>query len=197
MPRAAVVVVVVVLATAGSARAQPGLTAPVPAPAPAPTSQRSEAELGEGTALALSLGGTAAAWGLIVASANSQDDSTSEMLATVGVFGTFFAPSFGHWYAHSFGTRGMAIRALSTGGMVLGAMIELSECPLFEADEHCSSGAGPALIIAGFIGYLGGTLDDIITAPRKARAYNQRHRELAIVPVVHSNTGGISLVGRF
>jgi len=44
---------------------------------------------------------------------------------------------------------------------------------------------------------LGGTVDDIVTAPRKARRYNERHRELAVVPVVHRDAGGVALVGRF
>jgi hypothetical protein len=196
--RTAAVIVPVVLGLAGVAAAQPALTPPVPQPLPPPAAAHPEAELSEGTALMLSLGGTAAAYGLIVAGANANSDSAGEPLVTAGVIGTFFAPSFGHWYAHSFATRGMAIRGLATAGMVVGAMVALSECPLF-SEEPCDTSGADILIVASFIAYAAGTVDDIMTAPAKARAYNRRGREpsLAVMPVARRDSGGLALVGTF
>jgi len=185
------------LATAGSAAAQPALTAPISQPPP--VAPQPDGELSGGMALALSLGGTAAAYGLIVVGANAQDDATREPLTAAGVLGTFFAPSFGHWYAHSFATRGMKTRGVASAVILLGGLIALSECPLFESEPGCNSDAGDALLIAGLVGYLGGTLDDIVTAPGKARAYNERARgrNVALIPLAHRDAAGVAFAGSF
>lgn len=196
--KTAAVIVTVVLGFAGVARAQPALTPPQPQPLPPPAAMHPEDEVSETAALMLSLGGTAAAYGLIVAGAYADNDSTSEPLVTAGVLGTFFAPSFGHWYAHSFATRGMAIRGLASAGMLVGGLVALSECPLF-SEEPCDTSGADVLIVASFIAYAVGTVDDIVTAPGKARAYNRRNRSpgLAVMPIARRDSGGFALVGTF
>ena len=182
------VIVAIVLGFASVAAAQPALTPPPQPP---------EDEVSETAALVLSLGGTAAAYGMIVAGTIVDNDSATQPLVTAGVLGTFFAPSFGHWYARSFATRGMGIRAAASAGMLVGGLIALSQCPLF-SEEPCDTTGADLLIIASGIAYAVGTVDDIVSAPRAAREYNRRGRSsLAIVPVARHDSGGFALVGTF
>ncbi|HEU0037135.1 MAG TPA: hypothetical protein VFQ53_41280 [Kofleriaceae bacterium] len=188
--------VAVVLLSAKVASAQPGMTEPAPLPpAPAPVApQASEDQLSENTALALSIGGTVVPWVMFLAAANS--DSDGDTLATVGAIGTMFGPSLGHWYAHDILSRGLGLRALGVGAAFTGAMVALTECPLF-SEEECHESAAPAvLLIAGAGLYIAGTIDDIATAPGEARQYNRDH-SLALVPTVTGHSGGLTVVGSF
>jgi hypothetical protein len=153
----------------------------------------------ETTALALSLGGTIASYAVMVgAIAYGEDNEEGPMagLATVGAFGAMFAPSFGHWYAGQFGTRGLALRGVASG-LALTAMVwAFTECPLF--GDHCEDSGGPKLLALGALGlWIGGTIDDIATAPGRVRDHNRRVTGLSIVPMVRSDGGSVALAGRF
>jgi hypothetical protein len=201
--RSVVVTLSLVLVLAGTAAAQPGMTEPTPMPAqpmqPMQQPMPQGEQLSEGTALGLSLGGTIVSWVLVgVASGqNNQSSGSTETMGTIGAFGTMFAPSFGHWYAHSFATRGLGLRALGIGSALVGVMVALSECPLFSEGECHESGLAPVLLIAGAGLYIGGTIDDIATAPGKARRYNHRFENVSVVPVVRHDSGGFAVMGRF
>jgi hypothetical protein len=108
-----------------------------------------------------------------------------------------FAPSFGHWYARHIFTRGLGARWLGVGLVVSAAVVALEECPLFSTRECNQSGLVPILAIAGGGLYIGGTIDDIATAPAAARRYNQRAHDVAVVPVIRRDQGGVLVSARF
>jgi hypothetical protein len=192
MSKLAAIITLVILS--GTAAAQPSLTPPAQPLPPLPVQPAHEGELSENTALALSLGGTIGAYTLAAVSADKHGDN-AVTLQTVAAFGTFFAPSLGHWYAHSFLTRGLGVRAAGVGVAFAGALLAFSECPLF-ADTHCDPTGADALVVIGAGLYVAGTIDDIVTAPGKARAYNHR-TEISVVPLVRKDSGGVAIVGRF
>jgi hypothetical protein len=202
-----------VLAMAGTAAAQPGVTAPTTAPPdatspiaappgatspiaapPQPTQQPGE-ELSEGTAVWLSLGGTLASWTLIGVATNTDNQgSNTGRIAAIGAFGTLLAPSFGHWYARSFFTRGLALRLAGALSAFLGAAGAFAEC-----DDCSNSGTtlpvGLLLVGAGL--YIGGTIDDIVTAPGDVRRYNHQFENVTIAPMIRSDSRGLMITGRF
>jgi hypothetical protein len=190
-----IAVLIVLCITAGTAAAQPSLTAPSAPPPPFEVSRGDE--LSPGTALALSLGGTLASYGLIIASMDRYGDEY-EAMALVGGIGTFVAPSFGHWYEGTILTRGLGFRALGAGTFVTAAMVALSECPLFSEQECNESPAAPILAIAGAAMWVGGTVDDIIQAPRRARRHNARLRGVTLAPMAtRGGGGGLVVAGSF
>jgi hypothetical protein len=190
-----IAVLIVLVVAGGTAAAQPSLTAPSPRPAPV---ERGD-ELSEGTALALSLGGTLASYGLLVGAAHTEGGEGYEAMATVGSLGTFFAPSFGHWYAGAIGTRGMAMRAGGAATAMVAIVWAFEQCPLFAGEDECNETPGPALLaIVGAGLWVGGTIDDIVQAPRRVRRHNARLRELTIAPLAtRDGGGGLVLAGRF
>ncbi len=181
-------------AVSTTASAQPGMTDPEPIPAPA-----SHEELSENTALALSVGGTIASWTMVLAASGmEQQGDGANAIGIIGGFGVWFAPSFGHWYAHSYATRGLGLRGLGGAAALAGLVVAFSECPLFSTEEEChESKVAPVLVIAGIGLFVGGTIDDIATAPRAARRYNHRFDNVSIVPVVKHDSGGVAVMGRF
>lgn len=191
--RSALIAAWLVLAMAGTAAAQPGMTVPSSLPPPLPPPQGEE--LSESTAVWLSLGGTAASWTL-VAVASKMDQgagSNAGRIGTIGALGTLFAPSFGHWYARSFLTRGLGLRVAGVTATFLGLSILLSQC-----DDECSNaGLAAALMLGGAGLYVGGTIDDIAAAPGKVRRYNQRFQDVAVVPMIRGDSSGLMIAGRF
>jgi hypothetical protein len=192
--RASLTAAWLVLALAGTAAAQPSMTPPSALPQPAAPPAE---ELSESTAAYLSLGGTIAAWSLIAVASEMDHGagSKAENLATIGALGTLLAPSFGHWYARSYLTRGLGLRVAGIAATVVGIGILLPGC-----EEDCNNtGLGVALLLGGAGLYVGGTIDDIATAPGKVSRYNedQRFHNVALVPMVRSNSGGLAVAGRF
>jgi hypothetical protein len=185
-------IALLVLAMAGNAAAQPSLTPPSPSP-PQPALQGDE--LSETTALWLSLGGTAASWTLIAVAADMDHRGSSKAgsIATIGAFGTLLAPSFGHWYARSPVTRGLGMRLAGASAVFLGVMIAIG------CDGCSGSGVNLPLVLAltGTGLYIGGTIDDIVTAPGKARRYNHRFQDVTVVPMIHRDNSGFMITGRF
>jgi len=191
--RAALIAAWLVLAMAGTAAAQPGMTAPSSLPPP-PTRQQGE-ELSESTAAWLSLGGTAASWTLLAVASKMDQGGSSNAghIATIGALGTLFAPSFGHWYAHSYLTRGLGLRVAGAAATLLGFSLLLSQCE----DECSNAGFAAALMLGGAGLYLGGTIDDIATAPGKVRQYNQRFQNVVIAPMIRGDSSVLMIAGRF
>lgn len=152
-------------------------------------------ELSEDTAVWLSLGGTLASWTLIGVATNMDSQSSNAgRLAKIGLLGTLLAPSFGHWYAHSFLTRGLGLRLAGVLSGYLGVV------SAFSCEDDCtSSGTNLAagLLLAGAGLYIGGTIDDIITAPGEARRYNHRFQNVTIAPMIRSDSRGLMLTGQF
>lgn len=198
------------LALAGHASAQTGMTAPgpppardaetpsAPAPAPVPEGKR----LSEGTALALSLGGTALSWGMLIGAVTIDNSPVSRVMGTAGAMGIVAAPTFGHWYADTFLTRGLGLRL---GGMLValaGVVVAFTEDPpcLPFGDGSCPAGddpvVGTAIVFLGAGMFVAGTVDDIITAPRRVQRLNQAHN-VAIAPIVTQHSAGLALGGRF
>lgn len=191
-----------VLAFTGTAAAQPGPAAPLgiggpaalppPTPMPPPPVPRGE-QLSEATANWLAFGATAASWTLIfVASDMDNARGNASRLATIGVLGTVFAPSFGHWYAESFLPRGLGLRILGIG-IAIGALMSADGCA-----ADCSDNAGAhVLALAGIGMFIGGTLDDLGTTGSAVRRHNQGVQNLAIAPVIHHDSSGLAITGRF
>ena len=153
-------------------------------------------DLSEGIALGLSIGGTAVSWAMIgvVVAADSPRSSAEQTIGRIGVLGAFLAPSFGHWYAHRFATRGLGLRAVGAGFTALALASVFVMC-----ESECSLAIPGALLIAGAGFTIAGTIDDIATVPRDVQRYNQRLHDVSIVPVVHRDRGGVglALAGRF
>jgi hypothetical protein len=212
----------VVLSLAGRAAAQPGLTPPgstpmaepmpepeidpelAPLPAPAqPPRDEAGAPLSEGTALALSLGGTVVSWGLLGAAHYVYDKNgqATAMMGLVGGFGIVAAPSAGHWYAGTRGTRGLAVRLAGVATLLAGAVYKETECPLFSFGHDdgppCIPQRGSNVLLVGLGLVLAGTIDDIVTAPSRVRRHNERLSNLAIAPMLTGSSAGLALGGRF
>jgi hypothetical protein len=194
-----------IVALAGSASAQavspPGVT---PAVAPDPPGDPMSSltsrpplrrePLSEAAALQLSLYGTALSWAAVATSlALDHNNSAGGPLFVLGGIGTLLAPSFGHIYANSFLTRGLGLRVLGLGVLIGLVTVEAkSEC-----EESCNN-RGVVGIALGALGlYAWGTVDDIATAPRAVRRYNERLRNVTLVPMVRRNTAGVVLSAQF
>ncbi|HEY6177776.1 MAG TPA: hypothetical protein VIX73_25145 [Kofleriaceae bacterium] len=184
-----IVTIALVLSIAGKAAAQPA----EPRAAPAPP----EEELSESMALGLSIGPTLVAWVGLVATASIDDDN--RVALSLGGLAAMAAPSFGHWYAGSPWTRGLALRTAALLPLGL-ALTRTSACPV--TIDRDFSGCGPdrlgqGLAIAAIALYAAGTVDDIVTAPAAVRRHNERLRNLAVVPMVRRDAGGVMLAAQF
>lgn len=141
-----------------------------------------------GTALLLSLGGTAASAALVIA--GGENDSAG--MITAGLVTSLVTPSLGEWYAGKPLTAGMGIRAASAAATMVGFAQALS---CIDAEGSCQSADSAGVLIAGgLIGYATGTIYDIATAPRVARAYN-RHHAVTLQPAMVRTPGGMTTVG--
>ena len=181
---------------ASTAAAQPGATRPQPVD-----------ERDEGTALALSLGGTLGSYAAL-AFAIAVDSPASGAIGTIGAIGIVAAPTAGHWYAGRIVTRGLGLRAAGLVVLIAGGLADSEGCGLFysghgdpepdDCGDNFRTTKGTALMAAGAALFLGGTVDDIITAPGAARRRNERARAtLTLAPLVHHHGGGLALAGTF
>jgi hypothetical protein len=156
-------------------------------------------ELSESTALALSLGGTVASYAAVGAGIALRANS----LGTAGSLGVMFAPSFGHWYAGTYLTRGEVLRATGLLTLLVGAVADSQGCSLFgepgngepaNCNDAFRTPAGTVLMLGGIAMFVGGTVDDIVRAPARVRS---RNAELHVQPMLRADGGGISLAGTF
>src|SRR5262245_11382151 len=196
-----------ILAIAGTAAAQPGVTAPRQAEPAQPQAEPNSAVLdpgqvqpalaqpspddrrSESVALGLSVGGTIASWtmlgiGLATYSYDSPHHKAEAAVAWTGILGAVLTPSLGHWYAGRVGTRGLGLRLAGVGFGVLAILSVIRLC-----EDECSMAIPGALLFTGVGFGIAGTIDDIATAPRAVRRYNQRQHSTSIVPVVHRDGG--------
>lgn len=192
-------ILAVVAFVAGPAGADPAPSEP-PAPAPVSFGPPSQLEppsavppaparsrtLSEGTAFGLSFGGSLVSWALLYLGV-MQDSSPG---VQVGLLGTFLAPSAGHWYAGTALTRGMGIRAVGAAVFTF-SILTLIGCDGCDGEEQALG------LYGGLLLYAGGTIDDIATAPGRARRRNQRVESLGLAPVVTRHSAGLALGGRF
>lgn len=213
----ALVAALVLVIVARTASAQPGATEPIPPGAMEPPPvyaqqppQQQRPQKSESTALWLSLGGTLGSYALLFTPAlfaNSNGNNGARelagSLASVGLVGTVIAPTFGHWYGGKGFTRGFGLRLGSIGVALLGAVVALSGCSLsfghddYEEDDNCGEGAaiGVALLIGAGGMWVGGTVDDIVQAPRRVRRNNAA--QYALTPLISGDQAGLALVGAF
>lgn len=192
---AAVAIASTVLLLAGSAAAQPAVTPPglTPAlPVAPPSPSRQGDEVSEFTALAIAVGGTVASYGMVLLGAGPVRGDAGRTLIAIGVPGTLIAPSAGRWYARSAGWRGLGLRLAGAGVVVLAGASAISECGLFRSDP-CTPVAGLVLGIAGAGLWVGGTIDDIVMAPRDARRHNERLQQVTLVPLLRPDDHGLGL----
>ena len=119
--------------------------------------------------------------------------SNAGAIGTIGALGTFFAPSFGHLYARSFTSRGLGVRSVGVTTVLVAGMILVVE----GVTRNTNLLPAQAVFIAGAGLYVGGTIDDIVTAPGEARRYNRRFENVAIVPVIRGDNSGVMITGRF
>lgn len=202
--RKPVLVIAAILVATGASSAQPAPSAPPVAPGaqpsafgppsqleppPPPVRPPSEPaggrQLSETTALGLSLGGTLAGWTILYL--GMQADSGTA--AGIGLLGTLLGPNAGHWYGGAAVTRGTGLRLLGGATAIYGFMrAAFCEDSCNDTDEY--------LMIGGALLYLGATVDDIITAPRRVRRHN-KELELELAPMVAPRSAGIAVGGRF
>ncbi len=198
MHRVAIAILLVCLA--GAAHAQPGMVPATPIAHPD--------EVSEDTALALSLGGTVGSYAAIGLAVAMPQGEIAGLIGTAGLLGGMFAPSFGHWYSHKIITRGLLLRGGGFVVAIIGAIADSEGCSLVysghgdeepaDCGDNFRTAKGTAIMIAGALMFLGGTVDDIVTAPRRARRYNESLRTtLTLAPLVRTDGGGLALVGRF
>jgi len=208
--RSAVCLASLVLATAGTAAAQPGAAAPAPTAPPGPSAAH-VLELGpveeaapapprepvsETAALWIALGGTLAAWTAVAVGAElaHENNTWAGPVSVVGIGGTLLAPSAGAWYAHSGVSRGLGLRVAGIGLELTGVLLA-ARCE----DECSSSGAMlvAGIALGGLALYAAGTIDDIVTAPGRARRYNQRIQGVTVVPMISRDGPGVALAAQF
>ena len=170
-------------------------------PQPAPE------ELSQTTATWLSAGGTVAAYSLVAlsSSVNSGRD-TSPSLGVVALAATFVAPSLGHWYAGTYLTRGLGLRVGAAGVAFLGAAVAISCSGLGHDDDQpdgdctTSNAVGIGLLVVGGGMFIGGTIDDIVQAPRRVDRINAERRGIqlhGLMPMADRDRVGLALTGGF
>lgn len=180
------------LTTTSAALAQPGLTAPSRlAVIPSPDEVAAHARyVDPQTAVLISLGGTAASYGVLALGATMEHGGR---VVAIGALGTLLAPSFGRWYAGSPGLGGLGWRLVGAGIGVGGAALMFDNCFW---ETSCDETTPTALIVAGGVMYLGGTIYDIVHAGRDAEQHNE---QLKLVPTLSPGDRriGLALSGRF
>jgi hypothetical protein len=173
---------------AGVAAAQPGMM-PFAQPDPTAPPAAQDEQVSEAAALWLSLGITSASWALLAATTLGEHNDPDGASALF-FFGTYLGPTAGHWYAGSYVSRGLGLRTLGIAASLAAIVPDLG-C------ESVSCEGVPWYFWAGLLLYAGGTIDDIITAPRKARKRNEELSRLSFAPVVTQHSTGLALSGRF
>lgn len=179
MTRFVVVASLATLATVSLAAPQLAAAQTLTATAPATEAAPAAAPYNPTTALALSLGATAAGAGMLAYGAFSDGDVNARAtLVDVGVLVTYLGPSAGHVYTDEFFTRGLGIRtagaALGIGASLLSSM---EDCGFFE-DDCETSALTYGLMVAGAAVTTAGIVDDIATAPMRAKRLNREARAL-------------------
>jgi hypothetical protein len=150
-----------------------------------------------GVAFALSGGTTLAGFLMLTLAADSNDDMQAKLVVG-GLLALTIGPTTGHIYAGDTWNTGLKVRLSGLGISVLGAAVALAACPPFSG--NCNDGGaaiGGVGFLAGGIMYAGGTIYEIVDAPRAADRYNMKHRaSIAVVPGAGGKPG-MSVVGTF
>jgi hypothetical protein len=80
--------------------------------------------------------------------------------------------------------------------MLVGVAVVLGNAIGEDGDEG-KAAEGAVVMLGGFGLYLGGTVDDILTAPRRVERRNRERAGLALAPVVTRSSAGLALGGSF
>jgi hypothetical protein len=143
-------------------------------------------------ALGLSLGGTAMSVGVFAAGDRMHNDS----LVLVGAGSLVLTPSFGHWYAGDGGGSALALRAGSAGAFLVGFTYVARRC-LFGCPTTAEE-VGAAVVVFGSIaGVVGGTIWDVVTAPRAACAASRTHVVPTVITRRSTSVPGLAIVHEF
>ncbi|HWO24134.1 MAG TPA: hypothetical protein VNO30_35570 [Kofleriaceae bacterium] len=154
----------------------------------------------EGLALELGIGGTVGSWALTLGTFYFYEQNNLGDVGAVafglGTLGILIAPSFGPWYAGKPFTRGLGVRLAGAATGVAAFAVVVQE-QIFVSGPHPDRTAlAPTLAITGAVLLLAGTLDDLITTPRRVRRWNRAHG-FAVAPTAGSHAAGLALGGRF
>ncbi|MEP6863115.1 MAG: hypothetical protein ABJE66_20985 [Deltaproteobacteria bacterium] len=141
-----------------------------------------------GTALELSLGGTVASGALFAIGIEANNGG----LVAAGLLSSLVTPSLGEWYAGKPLTIGMGVRAASAV-VLLAGLDESLKC-LGETSCTNDTAAAGALLLGGLVGYAGGTIYDIATAPNAARDFNREH-QIHLAPTYLRTPSGNATMG--
>jgi hypothetical protein len=128
-------------------------------------------------------------------------------LSMMGLVTLVVAPSFGYFYAGEAGRAGahIGVRAGAVGILFVGAVVAVIDglgCGLSGAETCEPSTAALTIAAGGLVLGAGSIAYSIYDAPRSARRYNARHRQLMLVPTPmtgpdHSTGLGLQLGGSF
>jgi hypothetical protein len=210
--------VLVTLATLGAAlslthtahaAAGDGTARPLAQPA-APAASEDDGSKSESLAVALAVGGSLVGPVLIATALHDADRYNSplhgavEPMLIAGGAAIVFGPSIGNWYAGKGVSRGLVLRIGGAALTALGAAVIISSADFFNSQGSSSDQSGGLLLgVVGAGMVLGGTVSDILSAPRAAADDNRRRRgaRLSVAPLVSHAGGahqaGLAVVGAF
>lgn len=65
-------------------------------------------------------------------------------------------------------------------------------------EDECNDTTGPLALLLGGVGlFIGGTIDDLGTTGSAVRRHNLGLQNLTIAPVIHHDSSGLAITGRF
>ena len=113
-------------------------------------------------------------------------------MIAAGLLSSIVTPSLGEWYAGKPLTIGMGIRAASAVVFIAG----VSEGLKCLGETNCTNNdtATSVLLLGGLVGYAGGTIYDIATAPSAARDFNREHH-IHLAPTYMRTPSGNATMG--
>jgi hypothetical protein len=176
-----------------------------PDPELAPASRSPGSQRSASLAFLLSAGGTTVSWGIMLSGADEHFGATN----WAGLAGMALAPSFGSWYAGEYFTRGLGVRLGSLAAIVAGVAMAGDSLDFGysgwndhgsprEDESSSTEEMGGLLVVAGALGFVIGTVDDIISAPLNVQKRNREQAyEIGLAPVVTRHSTGFALGGRF
>jgi len=149
--------------------------------------------------LAVSLGGTLASWAVFVSTQYVCRDTCAHRTATlsvsgVGALGTLVAPGTGHWFEGHYITRGLVLRGIGVGVMLLG-LAQVAQ-GIGENGDESAGALGALLFLGGGSLYLYGTVDDIKSVRGHVRARSQQPA-VTLAPQLVRSGGGLAVLGSF
>jgi len=130
---------------------------------------------------------------------NPRHPVAAGVVAWTGIAVSAIAPSLGQIYAGNAWNTGLKARMVGAA-MIASGLILSSTSPQSPSGRYENRGiAGVVIAIGGAVPFIGGSIHEIVTAPRAARRNNQRaaKRSISVVPVAVGAELGLSVSGSF